>query len=218
MLERAGALGPELGPGPRPAITAALDELGVERRLGTCLSAVTEQGAELSDGTTVPARTVVWTAGVRASRLTEDVPAERDGFGRLLTDRFLRVPGVPGVYAAGDTAAAEAEDGHRTMPSCQHALQLGRFAGHNVAADLLGLPPVPFAPDPYVTCLDLGPAGAVFTTGWERRVQSTGETAKARKRAVNQEWIYPPTDDADEILRRADYRVSTRRPVKARSA
>jgi NADH dehydrogenase len=218
MLERAGALGPELGPGPRPAITAALDELGVERRLGTCLSAVTEQGAELSDGTTVPARTVVWTAGVRASRLTEDVPAERDGLGRLLTDRFLRVPGVPGVYAAGDTAAAEAEDGHRTMPSCQHALQLGRFAGHNVAADLLGLPPVPFAPDPYVTCLDLGPAGAVFTTGWERRVQSTGETAKARKRAVNQEWIYPPTDDADEILRRADYRVSTRRPVKARSA
>lgn len=101
------------------------------------------------------------------------------------------MPGVPGVYAAGDTAAAETEGGHRTMPSCQHALPLGRFAGHNVAADLLGLPPVPFAPDPYVTCLDLGSAGAVFTTGWDRRVKWTGETAKARKRTVNEDWIYP---------------------------
>ncbi|MGI5224635.1 NAD(P)/FAD-dependent oxidoreductase [Actinoallomurus sp. CA-142502] len=213
LLERADTLGPDLGPGPRPAVTAALDELGVERRLGTSLSAVTERGAELSDGVTVPARTVVWTAGVRASRLTGDVPAERDHLGRLLTDRFLRVPGVPGVYAAGDTAAAEVEDGHRTMPSCQHALALGRFAGHNVAADLLGLSPVPFAPDPYVTCLDLGSAGAVFTRGWERRVQMTGETAKARKRAVNEEWIYPPTGDAEEILRHAEPGFSVRRTV-----
>lgn len=49
-------------------------------------------------------------------------------------------------------------DGHPVMQSCQHAVPQGKFAGYNVAADLLGLPPVAFAPDPYVTCLDLGSA------------------------------------------------------------
>ncbi|MEU9021815.1 hypothetical protein [Actinomadura sp. NPDC048394] len=46
--------------------------------------------------------------------------------------------------------------------------------------------------------------------GWDRIVRDTGETAKARKRKVDTEWIHPPVGDAAEILRRADYRVSTR--------
>ncbi|WP_242902966.1 NAD(P)/FAD-dependent oxidoreductase [Actinomadura terrae] len=215
LVERADVIGPDLGPGPRPVITSALEELGVEVRLGASVTEITPDGVVLGDGTSIPASTVVWTAGVQASPLTRDVPAERDRIGRLVTDAFLRVPGVPGVYAAGDTAAAPAEDGHVTMPSCQHATPLGRHAGHNAAADLLGLTPAEFRPDPYVTCLDLGTAGAVFTTGFERTVESTGETAKARKRAVNEEWIYPPVRDAEELLRRADHRMSVRRPVPA---
>ncbi|WP_242891932.1 NAD(P)/FAD-dependent oxidoreductase [Actinomadura litoris] len=215
LVERADVLGPDLGPGPRPVITSALEELGVEVRLGASVTEVTPNGVVLGDGTSIPASTVVWTAGVQASPLTRDVPAERDRIGRLVTDAYLRVPGVPGVYAAGDTAAAPVEDGNVTMPSCQHATPLGRHAGHNAAADLLGLTPAEFAPDPYVTCLDLGAAGAVFTTGFERTVESTGETAKARKRAVNEEWIYPPVHDAEALLRRADHRLSVRRPVAA---
>ncbi|NED85281.1 dehydrogenase, partial [Streptomyces sp. SID11233] len=81
-------------------------------------------------------------------------------------------------YAAGDTAAAEAGEGHLVMQSCQHAVPLGKFAGHNVAAGLLGVEQMPFAPASYVTCLDLGPAGAVLTAGWDRVVQLTGAEAK----------------------------------------
>jgi len=211
LVERDTVIGPELGPGPRPAIEGALDELGVERRLGVEVAKLDAESVTLSDGTRIPARTVVWTAGVRASALTEHIPAGRDRLGRLRVDAALRVEGVPGVYASGDTAAAVAEDGeHVVTQSCQHALQLGRYAGHNVAADLLGLPAVGFAPDPYVTCLDLGGAGAVFTQGWDRTVAATGPTAKKRKKTINENWIYPPVHDRTEILRRADYRVSTR--------
>lgn len=218
LVERADVIGPDLGPGPRPQIVQALSDLGVEQRLGVSLHSVEPQVARLTDGTVLAANTVVWTVGVLASPLTCDIPAPRDRLGRLEVDPYLQVVGVPGVYAAGDTAAVLAEAGQHVMPSCQHASPQGRYAGHNVAAELLGLPPQRFEPDPYVTCLDLGSAGAVFTTGWERAVALTGQAAKDRKRLVNEVWIYPPVGDAEEILRRADFRVSTRRPVQSQPA
>lgn len=210
LIEREPVVGPDLGPGPRPEITAALTGLGVDVRLGQGVRGADPGGLDLADGTRLPARTVVWTAGIAASPLTRDIPGERDELGRLRVGHDLSVNGLTGVYAAGDTAAAPVEDGHVSMPSCQHAMPLGRFAGHNAAADLLGLPPAPFRPDPYVTCLDLGAAGALLTRGWDRTVHTTGEPAKLRKRTINGQWIVPPMDDAEEILRRADHRVSTR--------
>ncbi|UQW99952.1 FAD-dependent oxidoreductase [Streptomyces sp. RerS4] len=213
LLERADTLAPGLGEGPRPVIAGALDTLGVETRLGTSLARVEPDAAVLSDGTRLSARTVVWTGGVRASALTTLLPAPRDPLGRLEVDEFLRVRGVPGVYAAGDTAAARADSGHLTLPSCQYAIPLGKHAGHNAAASLTGAEPLPFAPAPYVTTLDLGDAGAVSTTGWERTVRLTGAEAKTLKRTLTSEWIRPPLDDADELLRQADPAFRTRRPA-----
>ena len=221
LVERADEVGPDLGPGPRPVILRALDDLGVERRLGVTPESIEPSGLTLSDGSTVPALSIVWTAGMRASALTNSIPGSLDRLGRLKVDEYLQVIGAPGVYAAGDTAAASAdpEGGHDVMQSCQHAGPLGKFAGHNVAADLLGLERARFAAPPYVTCLDLGPAGAVFTTGFERTVRLTGEEGKRRKRTINQKWIYPPADDAAELLRRADHQLVNPmlRPENARS-
>ncbi len=208
LVEREAVVGPELGEGPRPHILEALAETGVEIRLGVQVDSLDVTGVSLSDGTNVAARTVVWTAGMRASSLTEQIPGERDAIGRLRVDEFLEVVGVPGVYAAGDTAAAEAEPGHIVMQSCQHAVPQGKFVGVNVASDLLDQPRVPFAPDPYVTCLDLGSYGAVLTTGWDRAVQQTRHEAKSLKRSINGEWIYPPVDDAATIVLHADHRTT----------
>jgi NADH dehydrogenase len=213
LVERADEVGPDLGPGPRPVVLKALDDLGVERRLGVAPQAVDPSGITLSDGSTVAARTVVWTAGMRANSLTTAIPGRHDRLGRLEVDPYLEVVGAAGVYAAGDTAVAPADPGgeHDVLQSCQYAGPLGKYAGHNVAADLLGLPRAPFDAPSYVTCLDLGPAGAVFTTGFERTVRLTGDEGKQRKRNINQKWIYPPADDAAELLRRADYRYVNRK-------
>ncbi|MEU7483563.1 FAD-dependent oxidoreductase [Streptomyces sp. NPDC042319] len=214
LVERDEVVGRGLGAPARPVIERALDGLGVVRRLGVTVERVDQRAVHLSDGSTVPARTAVWTAGVRADGLTGQIPAARDELGRLAVDEWLRVRGVPEVYAAGDTAAAPAEDGHTVTQSCQHATPQGKYAGHNAAADLLGLDREPFTTDPYVTCLDLGGAGAVLTSGWDRALrEAPAAYAKARKRAINETWIYPPVDDAEEILRRADFRVGQRRPA-----
>jgi NADH dehydrogenase len=210
LVERADVVGPDIGPAPRPTILAALDEVGVEVRLGQTVTALTAAGVRLDDGTQIAAATVIWTGGMHASPLTRDIPGRHDRLGRIEVDGELRVPQTPHVFAAGDTAAAMLEPGQTVVQSCQHATPLGKHAGHNAAADLLGLPLATFSTVPYVTCLDLGAAGAVFTTGFERAVQLSGAEAKKRKRLITREWIYPPLDDPDKILRAADHNFSHR--------
>jgi NADH dehydrogenase len=122
-----------------------------------------------------------------------------------MVDRSLRAPATTNVFAAGDMASAATDDaGHRTLMSCQHALLLGRCAGHNAAALVLGVDPIPYSQVRYGTGLDLGPWGAVQTTGWERRILSFGAEGKVRKRFVNGELIYPPKPDRATAFAAAD--------------
>ncbi|MDH0867351.1 NAD(P)/FAD-dependent oxidoreductase [Mitsuaria sp. GD03876] len=207
VVERNAEIGPDLGPGPRPVIAQALAELGVTWQLGVGVAAIDEHGVTLDNGERLEAGTVIWTAGARASRLTEQIPGERCALGRLHVDATLKVIGVEDVYATGDVAyAATDDDGNFAKMSCQHAMNLGRSAGHNVAADLLGEPTIPYRQPKYVTCLDLGPWGAVYTEGWDREVKLSGAEAKALKTKINTEWIYPPRADRAEILALADPR------------
>jgi len=205
VVEQADAIGPDLGAGPRPVITQALAALGVETRLNASVTAIDADGLTTSTGERIDAKTVIWTAGLRASDLTQQIPGPRDRMGRLHVDRELRVEGVADVFATGDVAYAATDDaGHHAMMSCQHALGLGRFAGHNVAADLLGLPLRAYSQPRYTTCLDLGPWGAVLTLGWDRDVKLTGAEAKSVKQMINGKLIYPPRADRREALAAAD--------------
>lgn len=196
VVERADAIGPDLGPGPRPVIEEAFRALGVEMILGKAVTSIDATGVTLDDGSYIPSATVVWTGGLRATPLTEQIDAPRDKIGRLVVDRDLRVPGNFAIFATGDAASAATDDaGNRTLMSCQHAMPLGRYAGHNAAADLLGEPTIPYSQERYVTCLDLGPWGAAFCEGWDRKVTFKGADAKKIKNEINSVSIYPPTAD-----------------------
>ncbi len=167
--------------------------------------AIDHNGVTLSSGERIDAATVIWTAGARANPITSQIDADKDSFGRLHVDRNLKVNGHSNVFATGDVAcAATDEAGNRTMMSCQHAQNLGRSAGHNVAADLLGVASIPYSQEKYVTCLDLGPWGAVYTEGWDRQVKLTGAEAKKLKTTINTTWIYPPSADRAAALEAAD--------------
>ncbi len=208
VIERANEIGPDLGPGPRPVITQALRELGVTLRLGVSVTMISGDGVQLSSGETIEAKTVLWTAGLRASPLTQNVPGKRDALGRLRVDDHLRAPQTRNVFAAGDTACAITdEDGHVTLMSCQHAMPLGRFAGHNAAALVLHQPMLRYRQPRYGTGLDLGPWGAVQTIGWERKIISTGAAAKSRKQFVNCELIYPPAPNRAAAFAAAEPKV-----------
>ncbi|MEU0565429.1 FAD-dependent oxidoreductase [Nonomuraea sp. NPDC005983] len=202
LVDQSQVVGDQLGPGPREEIEAALDRLGVERRLGTTVTEVGDGYAVLSDGTKVEADAVVWSVGIRASELTRQISDDLDHLGRVPVDQRLRA--LPEVFVAGDTAAAAFDAEHTVMQACQHATPLGKVAGYNAAADLLDVPLRDFTPGPYVTCLDLGGAGAVFTRGWDRRVMASGAEGKEVKKRINHH-IHPPVDDAPKILAAADH-------------
>ncbi|SCB47544.1 NADH dehydrogenase [Bradyrhizobium shewense] len=205
IVERNTSIAPDMGAGPRPIIEEALGKLGVEARLGAGVASLDKSGVTLSSGEHIETETVIWAAGIRAAPLTTQIPAERDSFGRLLVDRCLQVTGVQGVFAAGDAARAACDDeGNYALMSCQHATRMGAFAGNNAAAELLGLATRPYHQKGYVTCLDLGGAGALFTRGWQREVTMVGEVAKKTKREINTVWIYPPKAERAAALASAD--------------
>lgn len=206
IVDRNQTVAPAMGAEPRPLIEKALKEAAVETRLGLGVTGLTDSAVTLSDGQSIESATVIWAAGFRANPLTEQVKAEHDPSGRLVVDRNLRIAAAPEIFAAGDTANAATDDlGHRALMSCQHANRLGACAGFNAAADLLGVPLEPYQQKNYVTCLDLGPNVAVFTRGWDQKVEVTGEKAKAIKREINTQWIYPPKANRDDAFEAAEW-------------
>jgi NADH dehydrogenase len=192
LVDRNAHVGSDMGESARPVIEAALTQVGVRTRLGVGVTAMDRDTVTLSSGETLAASTVVWCAGMRASPLTAGLGVPCDRLGRVATDEYLRVIDVPDVFAAGDVAATWMDDEHLSVMSCQHGRPMGRYAGYNVISDLLGEPMLSLRIPWYVTVLDLGPAGAVYTEGWDREVVASGEEAKATKRTINGTRIYPP--------------------------
>lgn len=114
-----------------------------------------------------------------------------------------RTPHGPSHTQAGGVTLKDGERNTALM-TCQHAIQLGKFAGHNAAASLLNIAPLPYRQVNYVTCLDLGGWGAVYTEGWEQAVKSVRGEAKKIKIAITNELIYPPAADRAVAFAAAD--------------
>jgi NADH:ubiquinone reductase (H+-translocating) len=120
-----GAFDPML----RDAALRSLRRKGIEVMLGAKVGAVTDSAVRLADGRDVPACTVIWTAGVRASDLarTTGTPLERQS--RIRVDGTLQVPGHPVVFVIGDLAGAS--DGQALLPML---IPVAMQAGKHVAA------------------------------------------------------------------------------------
>ncbi|MGI9270346.1 MAG: NAD(P)/FAD-dependent oxidoreductase [Woeseiaceae bacterium] len=200
LIEQSDVIGPDLGLNPRPEIERALQSLDIELHTSTRVAEVRGHEVVLSNGDTVETKTTIVTAGLRANPLANELQVELDDLGRLPVDEQLHVRDTKNIFAAGDIARAQADESNVALMSCQHAMPMGRFAGYNAARELLQLPLQAYHQPIYVTCLDLGAAGAMFTQGWDRSIVLLGADAKDKKRQINTERIYPPTGDKDTIL------------------
>lgn len=215
LIDPNPVVGATFGAHGRPVIEEALAALGVESRLNVRVSAVGADSITLDSGEIIPAATVVWCGGMRASPLAALLPVKHDALGRIAVDHHMRAEGLDGVFAAGDVATCLIDGEHPTVMSCQFARPMGRFAGHNVVADLFGEPLLPLDIDWYVTVLDLGAWGALYTTGWDREVHMSGAAAKLTKQTINQQRIYPPQNgDRAALLAAAAPTIQTAPPTR----
>ena len=133
-------LGPELGAYAQRKLAAR----GVEIITGAKVRGVENDLVQLTDGRTIRANTLVWTAGTAANALVAALPVAKRG-GRVLVDEYLAVPERPGVWALGDCALVpDVRSGGFHPPTAQHALREGRTAARNAVAAVLGGAKRPF--------------------------------------------------------------------------
>lgn len=205
VVEKGDKIAGRFSPALSAVVADASRALSVEWRLNSSVESVDASGVTLQSGARIGAETVIWTAGVTASSLGENLSGERDGLGRFKVTSALRLADHIDIYAAGDMAHASTDDrGNTALMTCQHAIQLGKFAGHNAAASLLGAETLPYSQVNYVTCLDLGAWGAVYTEGWDQQVKLVRDEAKALKTSITHELIYPPEANREAAFAAAD--------------
>ncbi len=121
----------------------ALERLGVEVRTGARVTNINETGVFI--GTEhIPARTVLWAAGVAASPVARSLGVELDRAGRVLVTPELTIPGHPEVFVVGDLASIKGEDGKPVPGLAPAAMQEGKQAARNIVRQLQGKPMEPF--------------------------------------------------------------------------
>ena len=115
-----------------------LEGLGVKVRTKSIVTAIDRQGVSIGDDR-IPARTVLWAAGVKASPLAATLGVELDRAGRVIVAPDLTVPGHPEIFVVGDLASVKVGD--KPVPGiAPAAIQGGKSAAANVARLVAGQP------------------------------------------------------------------------------
>jgi NADH dehydrogenase len=145
-----------------------LERKGVEVMLTTLMAAADATSATLSTGSEIAARTIVWSAGVRANDVGGLGDAERSRSHRLVVDDRLRAGGLDGVFAIGDLAAGQDALAMLSAP----AMQQGRYVARTIRAAAAGKEaPAPFVYKDKGTMAVVGRGAAVANV---RGLQLTG--------------------------------------------
>lgn len=122
----------------------ALEKLGVEVSLGTPVSACTEEGVKIGDEF-IPARTIIWAAGVQASPAAQWLGVAADRAGRAEVGPHLNIPDDPSIFVIGDTASVKQEGGNAVPGIAPAAKQQGSHVAKVLKARLTERPePAPF--------------------------------------------------------------------------
>ncbi len=141
-----------------------LEKLGVEISTGTPVKEINADGYQLGE-TFVPAKTVVWAAGVAASPLGAMLGTALDRAGRVQVQPDLSVPGHPAIFVAGDLAALLQANGKPVPGVAPAAKQMGRLVASNIRARLVGRTTAAFTYKDYGNLATIGRMAAVVDLG-----------------------------------------------------
>jgi NADH dehydrogenase len=167
LIEAGPAVLATFPPPLREAARRDLVRLGVDVRTGQPVTDV-RQGAVTVGGDTIPAETIVWAAGVAASRLGATIGAPLDRAGRVLVQKDLTVPGHPEVFVVGDLASLQDDEGKPLPGVAQVAIQMGEHAAANIVRTIENQPHAPFKYHDLGNMATIGRASAVADFGWLR--------------------------------------------------
>jgi len=136
---------PELGMSLGRYAQKKLSARGVDVKLNAKVSGYDNQEVTLDDGTKIPTRMLIWTAGTTPAQLLSGLPCLMQR-GRVVANECMQVPSFPGVWALGDCALVPdpSNPGKFYPPTAQHATRMAAVLAKNITATMRGLPPQPF--------------------------------------------------------------------------
>lgn len=115
----------------------SLEKLGVEVKLGTPVTECSADGVVV-DGQPIPAKTILWAAGVQASPAARWLNTEADRASRVVVGPDLTVPAHPDIFVIGDTAASTGADGKLVPGLAPAAKQEGKYVARLIRQRLKG--------------------------------------------------------------------------------
>jgi NADH dehydrogenase len=144
LVEASGRILPEVGEEMGKYAIRELRSRNIDIRLETRLESCENRVAVLDDGSRLPTRTLVWTAGVKPRPLLRRTDLPLNGRGRIACEATLQVQGTEGAWAAGDAAAVPDltadEPGGECAPNAQNAVRQAKVLADNIVAQLRGRP------------------------------------------------------------------------------
>jgi NADH dehydrogenase/putative oxidoreductase len=169
ILVQSGArLLPAFAPHLSQHAQSGLEALGVEVRLHSRVEHIDADGVLVS-GERIAARTVLWAAGVIASPAAQWLGVPADSAGRVRVEGDLSVPGLPDVFAIGDTALSNAWQGNPVPGLAPAAKQGGVYVADVIRSRLQGKPaPMPFVYRHLGSLATIGRKAAVADFGFVR--------------------------------------------------
>ncbi|HMN70566.1 MAG TPA: NAD(P)/FAD-dependent oxidoreductase [Rhodoblastus sp.] len=164
--------GPRILPGFRKSLSAyaqkALVNLGVEIELGHAVTGCDDAGVQIGDRF-VPAKTIIWAAGVAASPVSRWLHAPADRVGRAFVEPDLTLAGHPNVFVIGDAAHVETPEGKLVPGIAPAAKQEGKYVARAIKARLRGRKaPPPFRYRDAGSLATIGKRAAIVDFGWLR--------------------------------------------------
>ena len=173
LIEAADRVLPPYVPKLSAKATAFLEGLDVTVRTGTTVTCVREDSITVQAGgqsEVIPARTVLWAAGVRSSRLgkvlADGTGCAIDQAGRPVVQPDLRLGGHPEIFIVGDLARFDHQGGQPLPGVAQVAIQQGRYAAQAIKARLRGASVPPFHYHDRGNIATIGRAAAVVELPW----------------------------------------------------
>ena len=116
----------------------------VSVRLRMAVTGFDGERVTFDNGETIPARTLIWTAGVQVASVIEKLDLEKGPGGRLIVKPTLQLPGYPEVFVVGDAAYIEDEKGRPLAMLATVAQQQARHVAKNIQGELRERPAKPF--------------------------------------------------------------------------
>ena len=128
----------------RKATLRLVKKKNVEVMFNAKLTDYNGQRVLLADGTEIRTNTLIWTAGVKASRITSRLGVQVAGSGRVRTETTLQLPDHSEVYILGDAAYLENGNGQPLPMLSTVAIQQGNVSADNILRAIKGIEQKPF--------------------------------------------------------------------------